>query len=305
MIFTGKTIEQAFKDACAKMGLDPDETVYQVVSMPKKGFLGIGAQSAEISIEVELPDEVREEKPQPKKEIKEVAEKKNTAKEQPQKPKKETKPLTDEKKAQIEGILDYLKAVIKGMGVEKFDVSYEIEGDNLRIELTGEDIGVIIGRRGETLDALQYLTGLCANRGGENFFRVSLNSGDFRKNREETLKSLAKKKAAYVLKTHRSASLEPMNPYERRIIHSTISEIEGVHSKSVGTDPNRKVVIFPNTRNDEGDARPDRRNSRGRGDRRPRGGYDRKPAQTAESAPRETEPKSDAENISLYTKIEL
>ena len=311
VIFSGKTIESAVEKACEKLGFDSDEIVYQIVKMPKKGFLGIGGQDAEISVEIEVPDEpkkevkkaVKEEKKTEKKETKKV-EKTEKKVEEPQK--KETRLPTEDEKKQLAAVEDYLKNVITALGVEKFEMNFEIvEKDTIVVDLVGEDLGVVIGRRGETLDALQYLCSLVANRNGDTYFRVSLGSGDFRKNREETLKALAKKKAAYVLKTHRSASLEPMNPYERRIIHSTITEIEGVHSKSVGSDPNRKVVIFPNDKH--GEDRGERRNG-GRGRNNNRRGPrrdDRKPSQRVDSKPREGAPLQDEATVSLYAKIEL
>ena len=311
VIFSGKTIEAAVEKACEKLGFDSDEIVYQIVKMPKKGFLGIGGQDAEISVEIEVPDEpkkevkkaVKEEKKTEKKETKKV-EKTEKKVEEPQK--RETRLPTEDEKKQLAAVEDYLKNVITALGVEKFEMNFEIvEKDTIVVDLVGEDLGVVIGRRGETLDALQYLCSLVANRNGDTYFRVSLGSGDFRKNREETLKALAKKKAAYVLKTHRSASLEPMNPYERRIIHSTITEIEGVHSKSVGSDPNRKVVIFPNEKH--GEDKGERRNG-GRGRNNNRRGPrrdDRKPSQRVDSKPREGAPLQDEATVSLYTKIEL
>ena len=311
VIYTGKSIEAAVENACAKLGVEADELAYQRVKMPKKGFLGIGGQDAEISVEVEVPDEPKkvekktEKKPE-KKEPKKVekTEKKAEKVEEPQK--RETRLPTEDEKKQLAAVEEYLKNVISALGVEKFDMNFEIvEKDTIVVDLIGDDLGVVIGRRGETLDALQYLCSLVANRNGDTYFRVSLGSGDFRKNREETLKALAKKKAAYVLKTHRSASLEPMNPYERRIIHSTITEIEGVHSKSVGSDPNRKVVIFPNEKH--GEDKGERRNG-GRGRNNNRRGPrrdDRKPSQRVDSKPREGAPLQDEASVSLYTKIEL
>ena len=315
VIYSGKTIEAAVESACEKLGIDADELIYQIVTMPKKGFLGLGNQLAEISVEIEVPDEpkkevkkaVKEEKKTEKKVSKNV-EKTEKKAEKVEEPKKcETRLPTEDEKKQIAAAEKYLCDVIKALGVEKFETTYEIvEKDTIVFDLVGDDLGVVIGRRGETLDALQYLCGLVANRNGDTYFRVSLGSGDFRKNREETLKNLAKKKAAYVLKNHRSASLEPMNPYERRIIHSTITEIEGVHSKSVGSDPNRKVVIFPNDRH--GDDKGERRNNnRGRNNRGRSGGRrdDRRPSQRVDSKPRDGAPLQDEATVSLYAKIEL
>ena len=117
------------------------------------------------------------------------------------------------------------------------------ENNNAVITLSGEGLGVIIGRRGETLDALQYLTGLVANRADGDYMRVTIDSGNYREKREKTLETLAKKLANNAVKTGRSSTLEPMNPYERRIIHAAVSQVEGALSTSVGEEPNRRVVI--------------------------------------------------------------
>ena len=115
--------------------------------------------------------------------------------------------------------------------------------DSIKIKLSGDNIGIIIGRRGETLDALQYLVGLVINKDKENYKRIVLDVCDYRKNREDTLVSLSKRLAEKVIKSRRSITLEPMNPYERRIIHSTLQNNRYVETYSVGEEPNRKVVI--------------------------------------------------------------
>lgn len=139
---------------------------------------------------------------------------------------------------------EYIKNVLNGMGISdvKIDASEEDGTYVLNIEC-GEQYGAVIGRRGETLDALQYLASLVANRGSEEYLRISLNVGTYREKRENTLRSLARKNAQQILKYGRNIVLEPMNPYERRIIHTTIQEIEGVNSHSVGSDNERRVVI--------------------------------------------------------------
>lgn len=138
----------------------------------------------------------------------------------------------------------YLQRVLEGMGIPDATVKEEWEDDHYRLDLDcGDNHGAIIGRRGETLDALQYLTSLVVNRGAEEYIRVALNVGDYREKRDETLRGLARKNADQVLKYGRNASLEPMNPYERRVIHTTIQEIAGVCTHSVGADSARRVVI--------------------------------------------------------------
>lgn len=137
----------------------------------------------------------------------------------------------------------FLEDVLKKMGVEQVAISIKEDGDNYAISLEGEDLGFIIGRRGDTLDALQYLTGLVANRVGGSYHRVSINIGNYREKREKTLSGLARKAAIQAAKTGRNTSLEPMNPYERRIIHTAVQKVDGATSYSVGSEPNRHVVI--------------------------------------------------------------
>ena len=138
----------------------------------------------------------------------------------------------------------YIKDILTEIGLPHVEVTAKVEeNNNAVITLSGEGLGVIIGRRGETLDALQYLTGLVANRADGDYMRVTIDSGNDREKREKTLETLAKKLANNAVKTGRSSTLEPMNPYERRIIHAAVSQVEGALSTSVGEEPNRRVVI--------------------------------------------------------------
>lgn len=245
-------------------------------------------------------------KPAAKKESAKPAEKKPgkaPAKENKPAPKKEAvKPEVNE--PDLSGIeaketpaTDYLKAVLTGMGIQGAGVTVKEAGNDLYFEITcDDDFGNIIGRRGETLDALQYLTRLFVNRSSEDGKRVSLNVGDYRKRREETLTALAQRQAARALKIGRNSVLDPMNPYERRIVHTAIQGIEGVSSHSVGEGDNRRVVIVP-----------DNASSNGRGYQRGgRGGQRReKRAPYVPEAPKEPrEQKIDAPSVSRYGKIE-
>jgi spoIIIJ-associated protein len=134
--------------------------------------------------------------------------------------------------------------MIFGLGMESCEVEVYADDEEISFEVDcGDDYGIVIGRRGETLDAIQYLTRLVLNRATDEYKRVSINVGNYREKREATLRALAKKNASRVRKYGRNVVLEPMNPYERRIIHTTIQEIEGVTSHSVGSDDERKVVI--------------------------------------------------------------
>ncbi len=171
--------------------------------------------------------------------------------------------------AKIEKAKNYLAGILTQMGVEA-ELVVTAGAESAMIDIVAANNGAVIGKRGETLDALQYLTFMIANRGDKEYYRVILNSANYRERRRKTLEELAAKIAKNVLRTGRNTSLEPMNPYERRIIHSAIAEIEGVSSKSVGEEPYRKVVISSNSkpanrrrRNDHND-RNDRRGKGGR-----------------------------------------
>ncbi|WP_094550023.1 RNA-binding cell elongation regulator Jag/EloR [Petroclostridium xylanilyticum] len=142
---------------------------------------------------------------------------------------------------------EFLNSVFDKMKL-KVKINFEEKGNSLNILLEGDDMGILIGRRGETLDSLQYLTSLVVNRGDNEYIRVSMDTENYRKKREETLSKLAKRLAERVLKYRRSITLEPMNPYERRIIHSTLQNNKMITTYSIGEEPNRKVVIALNNR---------------------------------------------------------
>ena len=176
----------------------------------------------------------------------------------------------------IEKAKAYLLSILAQMGVEA-EIVVNAGAESAMIDIVSANSGTVIGKRGETLDALQYLTFMIANRGDKEYYRIILNSANYRERRRKTLEELASKIARNVLRSGRQTTLEPMNPYERRIIHSAIAEIEGVSSRSVGEEPYRKVVISAtNARpNRRGGGRRNDRNERG-GDRRDRGGRDRR-----------------------------
>lgn len=158
----------------------------------------------------------------------------------------------------------YLESLLQAMDVHA-TITVQEEETGCVLSLEGENLGFIIGRRGDTLDALQYLTGLVANRVDNAYYRVTIDIGNYREKREQSLTGLAKKMAGQAARTGRRTSLEPMNPYERRIIHTAVQEVEGATSWSVGSEPNRHVVIGPSEDNPV-KSRPSRRN--GSGDRR-------------------------------------
>ncbi len=207
----------------------------------------------------------------------------------------------------------YVLTILGSLGIEEAEITVDADDEEVRMNIScGDDYGSVIGRRGETLDAIQYLTRLVINRGSEEYRRVAINVGNYREKRENTLRSLARKNAAKVRKYGRNVVLEPMNPYERRIIHTTVQEIEGVTSHSVGSDGDRKVVITL----EEG-VKPTNGggyNSRGRGGYNKggnRGGYRggnrggrRFDNADAPAAPARA-PRSDSAGASLYGKIEI
>ena len=176
----------------------------------------------------------------------------------------------------------YLKDILQKIGFETVEIRIKEEENGCVLSLSGDEYGSIIGRRGETLDALQYLTGLVANRVDNAYYRVTIDVGDYRERREESLRELAKKIGAQTAKSGRRTSLEAMNPYERRIIHTAIQDMEGVVSWSVGSEPNRHVVIGPSddNPNKEKDRAPQKggRGGRGRGGKNRSGERQNRPA---------------------------
>lgn len=296
-----------------------DDIQIEVVAEFKKKALGLfGGSLAKVRAFIELPD------PAPKKEKKAALKKTESAsaghvaakpaksnetkKEAPAKketPAKKEAPTSEETSRHIapENLKDYtefasdssvgraamyIKSVLEHMGCDNISVKGAETENGIYLLLDGEKLGMVIGRRGETLDALQYLTSLSANEGG-GYLKVTLNIGNYREKRETTLKALAKKVSAQVLASGRSRTLEPMNPYERRIIHTAIQEIEGVESNSIGEGSNRRVVVSSTTSG----GRP----RTGRGGK----GYDRKPSQTVSAPARE--PKTDSTSVPLYGRL--
>lgn len=189
---------------------------------------------------------------------------------------------------------DYLKKVLAGLGAEKVELSVSEEENGAVITISGDDAGIVIGHHGETLDALQYLTGLVANHVRDDYYRITLNTGNYREKREKSLQALASRLAQKALATNRKYSLEPMNPYERRIIHTAVQEIEGATSWSEGTDLDRHVVIGPAA---GAAARPGRDgNDRNRAARRPSG--------NRSDRPRRSHPEAKPERYSHAVKPE-
>ncbi len=312
-IGTGNTIDEAKEAALADLlAGENDDIQFEIISFPKKKTLGLfGGSLAQVRAYVELPEPKPAKKPaksekkksKPEKKSENRPEKKVVKKEEPLKEKLEESDATQEpfNGVPIESLKEgssaakaaiYLKKVLAGLGCENLEYLVEENEDGAKILISGEDTGVVIGHRGETLDALQYLCSLAATKKGEGYYRVMLNIGNYREKRAKTLEGVARKTAANVLRTGRSRSLEPMNPYERRIIHTTVQTIEGVTSASVGGGNARRVVISP-----EGGERKDGR----RYDRRPHG--DRRSSGSNTLVSNKTDKTVDSASTPLYGRI--
>ena len=302
-IGVGKTPEEALENA--KVVLDAPfeaDVKFEILEMPKKKTLGIFGKEtpAKVRAYYEAPDPV--EAPKPVKQAK--APKAAPAPTPAAAPVR--KPVANPEA--FAGTEKYIRSILKGLGIDECTVAFSEEEDGVAIDLDcGENYGVVIGRRGETLDSIQYLVRLYMNKGKESYKRVSINIGNYREKRAETLRELAKRNAAKVLKNGRNVVLDPMNPYERRIIHTAIQEIEGVDSHSVGSDADRKVVItlaegFKPT-NPDAKGRYNKGGNRGGYNRGRGGSRQAKPAQSAPAAPAR-QPRSDLSNASRYGKIE-
>ena len=295
---TGKTVDEARAKACALLGVQADDlnVSYEVLEMPQKtGFLGLKTTPAKVCVSVEEPDApaAPAAAPAPAAEAAPVQE---TAPEVPAAPVEEPAapveapaaeveqpaaeqaapaaaaaadeetevPIVIEENAKVKAAVEYLQEVIAKMGVENVTFSAVQKGEATIIRLDGEHLGALIGRRGETMESLSYLASLVANRLEGDYIKLGLDVAGYRDKRENDLTVLAQRIGNKVRKTGRSFAMEPMNPYERRIIHSAISKMEGVRSESKGEGRDRRVVIYSTA--------PDAQTENTYGERRGRGG---------------------------------
>ena len=304
---TGKTVDEARTKACALLGVQADDinVSYEVLEMPQKtGFLGLKLTPAKVRVTVEEPDTAPAAEAKPAAPVVEEAPAPAPAAE-PEAPKAEEAPveatpaapaeekaeapaaeaaadaeaeevevpINIEENAKVKAAVEYLQDVIAKMGVENVAFSAVQKGEATIIRLDGEKLGALIGRRGETMESLSYLASLVANRLEGDYIKLGLDVAGYRDKRESDLTALAQRIGAKVRKTGRSFAMEPMNPYERRIIHSAIGKMEGVRSESKGEGRDRRVVIYSTA--------PDAQTENTYGERRgrgPRGGNGRRPS---------------------------
>ena len=279
---TGKTEEEAIQNALAQLGMDRDDVSVEILERAKSGFLGMGAKPARVRVTygpdeapmeevavpvkpavVEKPEKKEEPKPQPKsqqpRQPKPQQQPRQPRQPKPQQPRREErververveKPIaapavdlpecTDDNAVRITA---FLTGLLEHMDSPAAVKVYEEEKGRYKVILEGQKLGALIGRRGETLDAIQQLTNYAVNSGNEKRIRVHVDAENYRARREASLESLAMKVAAKVKKYRRSVTLEAMNAYERHVIHAALQDVKGVTTYSVGTEPNRRVVV--------------------------------------------------------------
>ena len=246
---TGKTEEEAIRKGLEQLGLERDDVSVEILERARSGFLGIGSSPAKVRVTYEL-DVAEEPKPE--------APKAKPAEKKPEVPKakpaeKKPEPKAEEKKTapaapacdndDARRIKDFLTGLLEHMDSAAEVKVYEEEKNRYKVILEGQKLGALIGRRGETLDAIQQLTNYAVNSGCDKRLRIHVDAENYRAKREQSLESLANKVAGKVLKYRRSVTLEPMNAYERHVIHAALQDKEGVTTYSIGTEPNRRVVV--------------------------------------------------------------
>lgn len=223
---SGRTKDDAINAALAELGMDRDDVSVEIVEIGKTGFFGIGAVPAVVRVSYEVPDEV----------VEPVAEEVPAAEE-------EAPAAIIDESADFAAVRTFLNGLLEHMNV-KADISIsERENGGISVDISGKGIGAIIGRRGETLDAIQHLTNYVVNRGRDKHLRISVDAESYRSKREEALAEVARKTAAKAIKYKRNMFLDPMNSYERHVVHTALQNYEGVTTSSVGVEPNRRVVV--------------------------------------------------------------
>ncbi|MCM1333985.1 MAG: KH domain-containing protein [Bacteroides sp.] len=327
-IYTAKTEEAAREQAIGEfkaLGIEESDILFEVIERPVKKLFGTKGEYR-VKATAEEPEKATEPKgealaakaPADRADQKEAA---SFSFDEPEQKLTKTDHTPDEAEIlgseKVKSAVRYMTKVLTALGAENFHIETALKDGTVFLDIVGEKLGVVIGRRGETLDALQYLTILASNKAEESYCRISVDCNGYRAKRKETLEQLAEKISYRVLKQGRRITLEPMNPYERRIIHSKVMEIDGVYSNSVGEEPFRKVVISatrppynPEGRGRGRDRDRDRRSSSaGRSYRQSTGystSFEREYKRTPSEPITYSQETVDTEkNASLYGKIEL
>ena len=264
---SARTVDAAIEDALKELGMNRDDVSVEILDMGKTGFLGFGVSPARVRVSYETPDPAPEKPanpaPAPKAEKKpapEKAEKKPAPKAEKPAPKAEPEvkaaPAVTDENADYAAIRSFLSGLLDRMGVNaEMEISPRDNG-GINVNLTGPAMGAIIGRRGETLDAIQHLTNYVVNKDCEKHLHISVDAEAYRSKREDSLTRLAEKMAEKAIKYKRSMALEPMNSYERHVIHTALQNYEGVTTSSTGVEPNRRVVVSY-VRPDKPEQKPD------------------------------------------------
>ena len=259
---SGKNVDEALTNALIKLETTSDKVEYEVIEKGSAGFLGMGRKLAVIKVRKKEDKPVESNVKAKETETQKVADSsvsyepvkaepvksvdnneiKDDSHEQPKKTSKYTTVMPNEEVERR--ITTFLGDMFKAMNLEvKIDVKFD-DPDCVNVELSGPNMGVLIGKRGQTLDSIQYLTSLVVNKGKDKYVRIKVDTEDYRNRRKETLESLAKNIAYKVKRSRKPVSLEPMNPYERRIIHSTLQNDKFVSTRSEGEEPFRHVVVY-------------------------------------------------------------
>lgn len=256
---TGKTLDLAIQAGLTKLQMDRDSVSVEVLEQPRSGFFGIGAVPAKVKITYEVPDPVPEKRPEPVPQPKAEAPKaqpkapkaeapkpqpKAAPKPQPEMPKPQPVPHTPAPEGSVEERIEtFMKGLMEHMGSDAIPVATKSGEDTYSVELQGSSLGMLIGRRGDTLDAIQHITNYAVNHGQGKRVRINVDAENYRKKREESLIRLANKVAGKVSRSRRNITLEPMNAYERHVIHAALQDYPDVTTYSTGTEPGRRIVV--------------------------------------------------------------
>ena len=247
---SGKTREDAVNAGLAQLGLSRDDVSVEIIEQEKHGFLGFGSAPAKVRLTYEVPDApaAPAHAPAPAPVKTEAPKAAPAAEKKPEAPIRTETPEQAQQSAapagsQRERVESYLRGLLDLMGVKADITITERDNGGLNVELSGNGMGAVIGRRGETLDAIQHLVNYSVNRGSEKRLHINVDAENYRSKREDSLVRLAEKMAAKAVKYRRSMALEPMNSYERHVIHTALQDYPGVSTSSVGVEPNRRVVV--------------------------------------------------------------